>query len=106
MYPKNKESVQRLFNEYFIHNKQYDEIKDEHMFDQEIINAILQNNQTNITYGVYPVGFVSNGHVYFSESNRTGNEYVVHVNFTIGKKEKINRLKEADLWYVKEGITQ
>tara|TARA_B100001094_G_C18158389_1_gene787835 strand:- start:1637 stop:2152 length:516 start_codon:yes stop_codon:yes gene_type:complete len=99
MYVKNTESIHRLFHEYFIHNEKYDEVKNEHMFDQEIINAILQNNQTNITYGVYPPQFVSNGHIYFSESNQTGNEYVVHANFTMGKDNKINRLKGANLWF-------
>ena len=78
--------------------EKYDEVKNEHMFDQEIINGILQNNQTGVTYGVYPLEFVSNGHIYFSESIQTGNEYVVHANFTIGKDNKINKLKGANLW--------
>ena len=98
MYVKNRESIHRLFHEYFSHNEKYDEVKNEHMFDQEIINGILQNNQTGVTYGVYPLEFVSNGHIYFSESIQTGNEYVVHANFTIGKDNKINKLKGANLW--------
>ena len=56
-------------------------------------------------WAVYPTTFVKNGHQYWNESEkRTGNESVVHVNFTIGEENKINRLKEANLWYVQEEV--
>jgi len=101
MYIKNRAVIKELFGNYFNLNRQYNETKNEHMFDQEIINLILSDreNLTNIKYGVYPLDFVANGHTYFSESTQTGNECVVHVNFTIGKTSKINRLKEKNLWF-------
>jgi len=44
--------------------------------------------------------------LYWNEPHsRTGNEAVVHVNFTIGEENKINRLKEANLWYNQEEVT-
>ena len=93
MYIKNRVVIKELFDNYF---------------DQEIINQILLDREhlTNVRYGVYPLGFVANGHTYFSKSQQTGTECVVHVNFTIGKQSKITRLKEKNLWYVEEGITQ
>jgi len=77
------------------------------MYDQEITNQILKENslKNNITWATYPTTFVKNGHLYWNESHsRTGSEVVVHVNFTIGEENKINRLREANLWYIQEEV--
>lgn len=75
------------------------------MYDQEIINEILKTGilEEKLMWAVYPTTFVKNGHQYWNEpENRTGQEDVIHVNFTIGEENKINRLKDANLWYVQE----
>lgn len=106
MYIKNRQSVYTLFDLYFLYDESYSKVKNEHMFDQEIINHILarRENPSDVVFGIYPLEFVSNGHIYFSESIQSGNEYVVHVNFTIGKDNKINRLKDANLWFSQQEI--
>lgn len=108
MYIKNNSAVHSLFNKYFELNSMYSEQKNEHMFDQEIIYEILRTHllEDTITWGAYPTSFIKNGHLYWSESERTGNESVIHCNFTIGEQNKINKFKEANLWYIKEEVTK
>tara|TARA_R100000315_G_C5232124_1_gene143179 strand:+ start:1484 stop:2230 length:747 start_codon:yes stop_codon:yes gene_type:complete len=107
MYIKNNEKVHSLFKKYFELSKLYEQNDSRHMYDQEIINQILNENilEERIMWSVYPTTFVKNGHQYWNEpEKRTGSEAVVHVNFTIGEENKINRLKEANLWYVQEEV--
>ena len=108
---KNTENVRRLFAKYYVLSNQYEAVGSKSMYDQEIINYILDSEWTNdlkdFSYRVYPTTFIKNGHLYWNEpEGRTNEECVIHVNFCIGKETKINRLKEANLWYVEEGITQ
>ena len=108
MYIKNTENVHNLFKKYFELSQLHGVTQSEVMYDQEIIHGILKDNllEGNIFYAVYPTTFVKNGHQYWNEAEkRTGKEAVVHVNFTIGEENKINRLKAANLWYVKEEVT-
>jgi len=107
MYINNTEVVRSLFEKYFELSNIYKEQGSECMYDQEIIFSILRNNMLGkrLTWATYPTTLIKNGHLYWNEpEGRTGKEAVVHVNFTIGKLSKINRLKEANLWYVKEGV--
>ena len=106
MYIKNTENVHKLFKKYFELSKEYGKLGSEHMYDQEIIYEILTHNQilmpdTKIRHIIFPTEFVVNGHLYWNEP-RTGREAVVHVNFTIGERNKINKLKDAGLWFVEE----
>jgi len=108
MYLKNKKNVRELFKKFFEMSYQYGKMGSECMYDQEITYEILKNNvlENNIKWATYPTTFVKNGHLYWNEPHsRTGNEAVVHVNFTIGEENKINRLKEANLWYNQEEVT-
>tara|TARA_R110000851_G_scaffold81549_2_gene179139 strand:- start:6494 stop:7234 length:741 start_codon:yes stop_codon:yes gene_type:complete len=108
---KNTESVRRLFVKYYVLSNQYEAQGSKAMYDQEIINYILNSewmeDLKDFAYGVYPTDFIKNGHLFWNEpTGRTNEEYVIHVNYTVGKESKINRLKEANLWYVEEGTTQ
>jgi len=112
MYIKNTEKVHELFKKYFELSQEYGKQGSECMYDQEIIFEILTkhhwffNETGKLVWGVYPTDFVKNGHLYWNEAEtRTGNEAVVHVNFTIGEENKINRLKEANLWYSEKEVT-
>ena len=110
MHIRNTKRVHELFKKYFELSQEYGKQESEHMYDQEIIFEILTKhknfiNQTNLIWGIYPTDFVKNGHLYWSNPQRTGNESVVHVNFTIGEENKINRLKEANLWYLEKEVT-
>ena len=106
MFINNTPKVHGLFNKYFELSEAYGKEGSEHMFDQEIIYELLfRDNSIGLKWGIYPTDFVKNGHLYWSEPQRTGNEAVVHVNFTIGEQNKINRLKEANLWFVEEKET-
>ena len=111
MYIRNTENVHKLFKKYFEMSKLYGKQESKCMYDQEIIYEILTKDQTfmwdtKFTYGIYPTEFVKNGHLYWNEAEtRTGKEVVVHVNFTIGEESKINRLKDADLWYIEEEVS-
>ena len=112
MYIKNTEKVHELFKKYFEFSRMYGVGGSECMYDQEIIFKILTehhlsfNEKEKLVWGVYPTDFVKNGHLYWNEpETRTGNEAVVHVNFTIGEENKINRLKEANLWYSEKEVT-
>ena len=105
MHVKNTKNVHALFKKYFELSLLYNQKDSRHMYDQEIINEILNNGilEEKLMWAIYPTTFVKNGHQYWNESeNRTGQEAVIHVNFTIGEENKINRLKEANLWYVQE----
>jgi len=101
---RNTDNVHRLFKEYFRLSQEYGVHKNEHMFDQEIIFQILStdSNYFNMKWGIYPTEFIKNGHLYWSCSQRTGDEIIVHANFTIGEKNKIDRLKEANVWFIEE----
>jgi len=110
MHIKNTEKVHELFKQYFELSREYGKRGSECMYDQEIIFEILTkrffDDKEKIAWGVYPTDFVKNGHLYWNEAEtRTGNEAVVHVNFTIGEENKINRLKEANLWYSEKEVT-
>ena len=73
--------------------------------DQMIIRNILTNNiMPDLTYGVYPLSFITNGHHYFSEKNTTGSEVIIHCNFRIGTNEKITNMKETGIWYLPETV--
>jgi len=110
MYIKNTEKVHELFEKYFELSQMYGKAGSECMYDQEIIFEILTKHwwfaeKGKLIWGIYPTDFVKNGHLYWNESEtRTGNEAIVHVNFTVGEENKINRLKEANLWYIEEEI--
>jgi len=107
MYLKNRENVHELFKKFFELSTFYGRTGSDCMYDQEITNQILKENslKNNITWATYPTTFVKNGHLYWNESHsRTGSEVVVHVNFTIGEENKINRLREANLWYIQEEV--
>ena len=113
MYIKNTEKVHSLFKKYFELSSLYGKQISSYMYDQEIINEILTNGllKEKIVWSIYPPTFVVNGDLYWNEpldkgnyEYRTGNETVIHCNFVIGEENKINRLKEANLWYVKEEI--
>jgi rhamnogalacturonan II specific xylosyltransferase len=107
MYIKNRHSIHELFKLFFNMSYQYGRIGSECMYDQEIINQILKQNELKeeLKVAIYPTNFVMNGHLYWNEpKKRTGNETVVHVNFTIGEENKINRLREANLWYIQEEV--
>jgi len=96
-----------LFKKYFELSQEYGKQGSEHMYDQEIIFEILTkhhrffNEHGKLVWGIYPTDFVKNGHLYWNEP-RTGRETVVHVNFTIGERDKTNKLKTAGLWFVEE----
>ena len=110
MHIQNTETVHKLFKRYFELSKWYGKMRSECMYDQEIIFQILTKDSpdfmSNLVWGIYPTDFVKNGHLYWNESEtRTGIEAVVHVNFTIGEENKINRLKEANLWYSEKEVT-
>ena len=108
MFIKNRKCVHEMFKKFFEMSYQYGKMGSECMYDQEITYEILKNNvlENNIKWATYPTTFVKNGHLYWNEPHsRTGNEAVVHVNFTIGEENKINRLKEANLWYNQEEVT-
>ncbi|MBT7497118.1 hypothetical protein HN662_02220 [Candidatus Woesearchaeota archaeon] len=110
MHIKNTEKVHELFKQYFELSREYGKRGSECMYDQEIIFEILTkrffDKHEKLIWGVYPTDFVKNGHLYWNEAEtRTGNEAVVHVNFTIGEENKINRLKEANLWYSEKEVT-
>jgi len=105
MFIKNTENVHQLFKKYFEMSNWYRIQNSEVMYDQEIIYRMLMENIVPLNYGVYPTSFIKNGHQYWNEpEKRTGNESVIHVNFTIGKEQKTNRLKEANLWYIQEEV--
>jgi len=111
MYIKNTEGVHELFKKYFELSQMYGKGGSECMYDQEIIFEILTkhnwvfNENEKLIWGVYPTDFVKNGHLYWNEAEtRTGHEAVVHVNFTVGEENKINRLKDAGLWYIEEEV--
>ena len=110
MHIKNTEKVHELFKQYFELSREYGKRGSECMYDQEIIFEILTkrffDKHEKLIWGVYPTDFVKNGPLYWNEAEtRTGNEAVVHVNFTIGEENKINRLKEANLWYSEKEVT-
>jgi len=112
MYIKNTDRVHELFKKYFELSQEYGKQGSECMYDQEIIFEILTkhhwffNEHGRLVWGIYPTNFVKNGHLYWNESEtRTGNEAVIHVNFTIGEESKISRLKEANLWYIEKEVT-
>jgi len=111
MHIRNTEKVHELFKKYFELSQEYGKQGSECMYDQEIIFEILTkhepffNEHGRLVWGIYPTEFVKNGHLYWNEAEtRTGNEAVVHVNFTIGEENKINRLKDANLWYSEKEI--
>jgi hypothetical protein len=108
MFIKNRKCVHEMFKKFFEMSYQYGKMGSECMYDQEITNEILKENvlDNKIQAAIYPVEFVKNGHLYWNEpETRTGNEVVVHVNFTIGREHKISRLKEANLWYEQQETT-
>jgi hypothetical protein len=111
MHIKNTEKVHELFKKYFKLSQMYGMDGSECMYDQEIIFQILTKDfkfidEVKLGWGIYPTDFVKNGHLYWNEpETRTGNEAVVHVNFTVGEENKINRLKEANLWYSEKEVT-
>ena len=109
MHIKNTEKVHELFKQYFELSREYGQRGSECMYDQEIIFEILTKrflDKEKLIWGVYPTDFVKNGHLYWNEAEtRTGNEAVVHVNFIIGEENKINRLKDANLWYSEKEVT-
>ena len=113
MYIKNNENVHALFKKYFELSFLYGQKESSFMYDQEIINQILGNQmlEEKVVWSIYPPPFVVNGDLYWNEpldkgnyKFRTGNEVVIHCNFVVGEENKINRLKQANLWYVKEEV--
>jgi hypothetical protein len=73
--------------------------------DQIIMRNILVNNIIpDFNYAIYPLSFITNGHHYFSVKNTTGNECVVHCNFKMGTRDKINNMKEEGIWYLPEKV--
>jgi len=110
MYIKDTSSVHDLFARYFELNDYYHSEGSDCMYDQEIINQILEKGTIkNLKWKIYPLDFVCNGHVYFNEPedgmttfSKTGRESVIHCNFCVGIENKISRFKRESLWNLKE----
>tara|TARA_R100001443_G_scaffold117202_1_gene140426 strand:- start:540 stop:1298 length:759 start_codon:yes stop_codon:yes gene_type:complete len=73
--------------------------------DQIIMRTLLSQQMVpNFNYALYPCSFITNGHHYFSQRKTTGNECVIHCNFRMGTRDKINSMKDTDIWYLPEKV--
>lgn len=110
-YIRNNQKTIEFFKKFLILSKSFREnektIKNKEIHDQYLMNQILVNNHPQgrelnsmVKWSLFPVTFATNGHLYFSVNETFGSELVVHCNFCVGEKIKIERLKSKNLWFM------
>ena len=110
-YIRNNQKTIEFFKKFLILSKSFREyekgLEHKEIHDQYLMNKILvdhhpQGRELNsmVKWTLFPVSFATNGHLYFSVNETFGSEIVVHCNFCVGEKTKIERLKSKNLWFM------
>ena len=107
-YVRNNDNVKNFLEEYLSvvpHAKETESHKTEwkEVHDQTLMNWILLEKMqinTKVKWTTFPTSFATNGHLYFSVNERHGSETVVHANFCVGQRDKLERLKTNNLWFM------
>ena len=107
-YVRNNDNVKNFLEEYLSlvsHAKETESHKTEwkEVHDQTLMNWILLGKMQinkDVRWTTFPTSFATNGHLYFSVSERHGSETVVHANFCVGQEIKLERLKTNNLWFM------
>ena len=107
-YIRNNEQVKKFLDDYISiipRMKEIEKHKTEwkELHDQALMNMIFDgriNLNTNVKWTTFPTSIATNGHLYFSLNETSEEEVVIHCNFAVGKRDKLNRLKSKDLWFM------